>query len=107
MKKLTLQEEIEVIDRCDTAVDDCSGFWVAVTVRVGTFRRIETRVVTFSLFIFQYYVWQVSAKINYTHADNDGNLRAIWTLGCVESLARTPDSGQLFFDDNSKLTLRY
>ena len=84
-KARTLQEEIEIVDGCDAAVDN--GAWLGVTVFVCILgvRRIEASVMAFS-------------------ANDDGELGTI-RLRCVKLPERLVDLWHLLSDDGFELSL--
>lgn len=67
---MSLQEEVEVVDGSDAAVDDGASFRVALVVAVSGVGRVEASVMTFSLFTAQ--DCQISIGLKKW---NGGNLR--------------------------------
>jgi hypothetical protein len=97
-----LQEEIEMVDRGDTPINDSARSRIASAVRMRFFGRIKSRMVTFALSNLN--TNQTARKRTYTNDDGQGWL--IRLLRSIEFPKGGLDERKLFLDHSQKLALR-
>ena len=83
---MSLEEKVVLVNGSDTAVNDRARFGVPIMVCADGFRGIKPGVMSLA-------------------TNDDGQLRAIRTLGRIELPEGCPYLGNFIVDDNGELTL--
>ncbi len=81
-----LEEKVVFVDSGDTAIDNCTRFWISVVVSIYGLCGVKSSMVPLA-------------------TNNHRQLGTIRALGSVKLLERSPDLGNFFFDDNRELAL--
>jgi hypothetical protein len=83
---MSLEEEVILIDGGDTTINNCTRFWISIVISIGDLCWVESCMVPLA-------------------TNNNGQLRAILTLGGVKLLERRSNFRNFVIDNDGELAL--